>query len=135
MPIVLELGDIEADARRAADAAGMDLPAFLREAAQEKIGKNNFAVARAFDHWTEAGLLASVKAGFPAGFRKRYRELRAKRDTGLLTDAERDELIRCSDRVLQRDAERLPLLIELARRRKTDVPTLIEQLHLRRQVA
>lgn len=135
MPITVELGDIEADVRRAADAAGLDLSAFVREAAQEKIRKNNFAVARAFDGWTDAELLASVKSGFPVGFRARYRELRAKRDAGLLTDTECEELIRCSDRVLQRDTERLPLLMELARRQKTDVPALINRLHLRRQVA
>ena len=135
MPITFDLGDMEADARRAAQVAGMDLPAFLREAVRATLHAPYTTVApRLFDGWTDDALLAAIRAGFPVGFRKRYRELRKKRDAGSLFDSEREELIRCSDRVTGRDAERLPLLIELPRRRKTDVPTLIDRLQLRRQV-
>ena len=135
MPIMLELGEIEADARRAAQSAGMELPDFLREAVAAKIRENNFAVARSFESWTDGELIAEIKIGFPGGFRQRYRELRRRRSDAILTDSERDELLRCSERVTRRDAQRLPLLLELASRHKTDVPTLINDLQLRRHVA
>lgn len=44
MSITLELGDIEQDARKAAEAAGMDLSSFMREAVAAKIRENNFTV-------------------------------------------------------------------------------------------
>ncbi|MBC8135805.1 MAG: hypothetical protein H8F28_07975 [Fibrella sp.] len=135
MSIVLELGEIEQDARQAAAAAGMDLSDFMREAVRAKVRENNFATARPFENWTDGDLVSAIKIGYPPGFRQRYRELRKKREEGALTKEEKDELIRCSDRVMHRDTERLPLLFELALRRKTDAPSLIHQLQLRRQVA
>lgn len=133
MAVTLDLGDVEQEARRA--AAGVDLSTFMREAVAARIRENNFATARPFGGWTDEELIAAIKIGYPPGFRQRYRELRKKRQENSLTDEERQELIRCSDRVMHRDTERLPLLLELSRRRQTDVPSLIDQLQLRRQVA
>ncbi len=131
MSIVLELGDIEQDARLAASAAGMDLSAFMREAVRAKLRESNFGVAsRPLDLRSDDDLLQDIRRNFAPEFWNRFAELRKKSADDVATDAERQELIGFSNSVLARDAERLPLLAELSRRWNTDLQTMMRQFPL-----
>lgn len=79
----------------------------------------------------ESELLARVNAGLPADLKSRLAELEEKRDTGLLTDAEVEELLTLSDRVEHLHAERLEALAVLARLRGTTLTALMDQLGIR----
>lgn len=132
MSITLELGDIEQDARQAAEAAGMDLASFMREAVRAKLRENNFAVAtRPLNLRSDDDLLQDIRRNFAPEFWNRFTELRKKSAEGIATDEERQELIGFSNTVLARDAERLPLLAELSRRWNTDLSAMMGQFPLR----
>lgn len=132
MAVTLDLGDIETDARRAAEAAGMDLPSFMREAVRAKLRENKFAVAsRPLNLRSDDELLQDIRRNFAPEFWNRFAELRKKSADEVATSEERQELIGFSNAVLARDAERLPLLAELARRWNTDLPAMMRQFPLR----
>lgn len=127
MPIELS-PEIEAELVAAANAAGMDPAAFLREAVHDKIRRNAFALSSALSERTEGELLEGINEGFPETFWVRYRDLISHRESETLTVEEQRELISLSDRVEQRTAERLDLLAELSRRRNISVRQLIAEL-------
>jgi hypothetical protein len=76
----------------------------------------------------EADLLLRINAGVPADLCGRLGELREKRDTGTLTSDEHAELLRLTDEVERRDAERVAALTELAQLRRTSLVAVMSQL-------
>jgi hypothetical protein len=79
----------------------------------------------------EADLLLRINAGLPAGLRERFRELVEKRDADSLTTDEHAELLRLTEEVERREAERLTALSELAHLRHTSLAVVMEQLGIR----
>ncbi len=130
---VVELGEIEKDAREAAEAAGIDLSDFMREAVALKLRGNNFAVARSLSQYADAELVEQIQTNFTPDFWQHFIELRKKSSDDAITEVERQELIAFSNQVLTRDAERLPLLAELARRWNIPLLDLVQRFSFRPQ--
>ncbi|MBC8143749.1 MAG: STAS/SEC14 domain-containing protein [Armatimonadetes bacterium] len=110
-----------------------------REAERRGIAPEVFVSARLRDQArqeaaslpaNESELLTRINEGMPADFWTRYRDLIAKREAKLLTGEEQEELIRLSDVVEQKNAERVPHLVTLARLRRVSLAELIGQLGL-----
>jgi hypothetical protein len=80
----------------------------------------------------EKALLRCIEENskLPAPEQRRFNRLRHKHRAETLTDAELQELQGYWQRVEQMNVKRLEALAELARRRGTDVRTLMGQLHL-----
>ena len=78
----------------------------------------------------EAQLLAKINEGFSDEFWTRYRLLIAQREARTITEGERQELIRLSDQVEAKNAERVPYLTVLAQHRGVSLPELMQQLGL-----
>jgi hypothetical protein len=78
----------------------------------------------------ETVLLQRINEAVPLELRRRYRELIARRDNGILTSEEQAELLRLTDAVENREAERVAHLAELARLRGVTLRALVEQLGL-----
>jgi hypothetical protein len=94
-----------------------------------------------FDQWQEqngqpaedeATLLACIKRNsrLPAAEQRRFNHLRRKRQAEKLTKSEQTELHSLWQRVEQMNVVRLEALTKLAKRRGTDVRTLMHQLGL-----
>jgi hypothetical protein len=80
----------------------------------------------------EEALLAAIRenSALPAAEQRRFNRLRRKRQAGTLTGAEEKQLQALWSRVERLTAARLGALGELARRRGTDVRSLMRQLGL-----
>jgi hypothetical protein len=80
----------------------------------------------------EEALLARIRqnATLPTAEQRRFERLRRKRQAETLTPSEGQQLQALWQRVEQMNAARLEALAELARRRHTDVRTLMRQLGL-----
>ncbi|HEV3260775.1 MAG TPA: hypothetical protein VG013_28230 [Gemmataceae bacterium] len=80
----------------------------------------------------EEALLAVIRenSGLLAAEQRRFNQLRRKRQGGTLTEAQEKQLQALWSRVEQMNVARLAALIELARRRGTNVRTLMRQLGL-----
>lgn len=127
MPLTVELPpELETQVRAAAEAEGVDISTFLREAAAAHLPSSLSAGQMSDDE-----LLRRIGAGFSEAVWNRYRALVIRRNARTLTGTEQQELISHTDRVEARDAERLVFLTELARRRNTSVRALIAELDLR----
>lgn len=128
MTLVLDLPPlIESQVREAAQAEGVEVSAFLREAAEAYLRR--YDPARPL---TEAELLARInRTGLPEAFWDRYRTLAAKRRAETLTRKEQHELIGLSDQMEARRVERLRFLVTLAEMRQISVDALIDELGLR----
>ena len=79
----------------------------------------------------DTAVLERINQGFPESFWQLYRTLIALRDAETLTEDERRELIEMSDQLELRSADRLDYLIELAKRKNTDVRQLMTDLGMR----
>lgn len=127
MNIVLE-PEVEQWVDQEAQRVGIAPEAFI---AQRLRDQRNFARQFGALPEEESELLAYINEGLPTEFWERYRGLVAKRESGTLTTEEQSELISLSDHVEQKNAERIPYLISLARRRGVSLPELVQQLGLR----
>jgi hypothetical protein len=80
----------------------------------------------------EETLLAAIRdnSTLPAPEQRRFNRLRRKRQAGTLTGPEEKQLQALWSRVEQMNVARLEALGELARRRGTDIQTLMRQLGL-----
>jgi hypothetical protein len=78
----------------------------------------------------EKQLLETINAPLPGELRRRYDELKARRDAETLTPAQHRELLRLSDQVEALQAERVKALAEMARRRNTTLTRLLKELGL-----
>jgi hypothetical protein len=80
----------------------------------------------------ETELLQQINRGLPADIRQRYDALNAKLHDETIAPEEHEELLTLIDRIELADAERMQLLIALARFRSVSVDALMEQLGMRR---
>jgi hypothetical protein len=79
----------------------------------------------------EADLLLRINAGLPDDVRQRSDELTAKRRDGTLTPDEHEELLRLTDDVERRQADRVAALTDLARLRGVSLTAVMAQLGIR----
>jgi hypothetical protein len=79
----------------------------------------------------ETALLLKINRGLPAEVHQRYRELIDKRREERLTQNEHEELLRLTDEVEKRQAERLEALVELARLRDVPLRELMQTLGIK----
>ncbi len=117
--------DMETWVRQAAEAEGVDIPTFMREATSSRLLP--FGPPQLM---SETDLLTHISRGFPASFWDRFRALAAKSEAGTLTPQEHEELLAHTDQTEHRDAERLTYLIELSHRRRVPVQELMAELGL-----
>ena len=76
----------------------------------------------------ESTLLVRINQGFSENLRERLATLREKREDGIITDAEYEELTRLTDRAEELHAERMAALVELAQLRGISLSVLMDQL-------
>jgi hypothetical protein len=95
-------------------------------------GQNNEPDRASSPSGDEEALLAAIRenSALPAPEQRCFNWLRRKRQAGTLTGSEEKQLQGLWRRVEQMNAARLEALGELARRRGTDVRTLMRQLGL-----
>ncbi len=79
----------------------------------------------------EEGLLRRINEGLPPADRERYRELLGKRREETLAPEEHAELLRLTDQVELREADRAQALIELAQVRQVPLGKLMDDLGIR----
>lgn len=79
----------------------------------------------------EANLLLRINQGLPEELRRRVDHLIAKRQAHALTPDEHAELLRLTDAVENREADRLEALMELARLRGTSLAALMQKLGIK----
>lgn len=98
--------------------------------------------SRRFDSWqkkngngdeTESVLLARIRANtrLRAADQRRFNLLRRRRQSETITEQETKELMALWDQVEQMNAARLDALVKLAKKRGTDVKTLMRKLGLK----
>ena len=76
----------------------------------------------------ESVLLARINQGLPSALRERIACLRARRADESITDAEYEELTRLIDRAEELHADRMAVLVELAKCRGVSLAVLMDQL-------
>jgi hypothetical protein len=79
----------------------------------------------------EAALLLRINAGLPDDLRQRYDDLDARRRAETLGPDEHSELLRLTDEVERRQADRVAALAELAQARGVSLPAVMDQLGIR----
>jgi len=127
MSLMLNLPlEIESKVREAARSEGVDVSAYLLEAAEARL--RYFDPARKL---ADAELLERINlCSFPENFWSRFRALVAKSKRKTLTLKEQQELIEHTSQTESRDAERLPYLAELAKRRRITIQAVLTELGL-----
>lgn len=75
----------------------------------------------------EEALLQIIQRRLPADDQTQLANLRQRNETGEITEAEHQQLLAYVDRVEHQDAERAEALIQLARLRKVDLKTLLNE--------
>jgi len=127
MPLLVDLPpEIESLVHEVALAEGLDVSALMREAVEARL--RQYDPSRPL---TESELLMRInRTGFPEAFWNRYRELVTKLNAGTLTAEEQSDLFAHTNATENRDAERLPYLVELSKRRGVTVQELMTQLGL-----
>jgi hypothetical protein len=133
MTITLDLApELEHKLRRAAESAGMAVDSFIIRSVEERLDKkpqvtnNGQRLSQ-----PESDLLLKINALLADFPWERYHELVAKRERELLTADELAEIIGLSDQLEAANAQRMTLLVELARLRNTSLPALMAELGLR----
>jgi hypothetical protein len=133
MTITLDLApELEHKLRRAAESAGMAVDSFIIRSVEERLDKkpqvtnNGQRLSQ-----PESDLLLKINALLADFPWERYHELVAKRERELLTADELAEIIGLSDQLEAANAQRMTLLVELARLRDTSLPALMAELGLR----
>lgn len=118
--------EIEARVHEAAEAEGVDMSAYVREAMS---ASHPFPAAPA--SMTEKELVEEINRGFSEAFWERFRYLVRRRQAETMTPAEQQEAIRMSDRTEARFVERLQCLLELSVRRGKSVQELMAEMGIR----
>lgn len=125
MDVALE-PDVEQWVKQEAHRSGITPEVFIATRIDKQHDLARFAAVSE----KEDELLARINEGLPTTFWERYRVLIARRDSGLLTAEEHQELIRLSDQVEEKNAARAPYLLALSRLRGVSLPDLVHQLGL-----
>jgi hypothetical protein len=111
MTLTVEVSsDLAEVLRKAARAAGMDVPTFLLDSARQRL-------VSPLDAPSEADLLERISTPFPAPVRKRRQELLDHRDSSALTEAEMSELFALQEQLDALQLTRWKAIGELAKRR------------------
>lgn len=76
----------------------------------------------------ESAFLLRINQGLPDALRARLTLLRGKREDGVITDTEYEELTRLTDQAEELHAERMAALVALAQLRGLTLSVLLEQL-------
>ncbi len=76
----------------------------------------------------EAELLRTINQGLPDGLRRRFDELKVKRQAETLTPAEHAELLQLTEDVEHQQVARVQALSDLSQLRKTTLPKLMQDL-------
>ena len=106
------------------------------EAAREGVSVDELASRTLQIRWattpmlSEAQLLERINEGFSEAFWERYRVLQQQMREGTLPESDRTEYLVMVAQVEARQTQRLAQLSELAKRRGTDLLTLIQELGL-----
>ena len=133
MPITIDLPpELEKQLRENASAVGIAAEDFVMDALEERLEKARFRSAQQ-SHLShdESWLLQEINRGLSEESWRRYRELKAIRDAGALTEAEHAELKSLTDDVELAHSERLKKLVNLAHLRRVSVDALMEELGIR----
>lgn len=80
---------------------------------------------------SEAEILMRINAGLPDDVRRRCRNLGDKRRAESLCADEHTELLKLTDEIEAREADRLAALTELAQLRRVSLAAVMEQLGIR----
>ena len=78
----------------------------------------------------ETALVQRINRGLPLDVRTQYSALVKRRNRNLLTPEEHDELIKLTQQAEIQDADRAAALVELAKRRRIPVKTLMKQMRI-----
>jgi antitoxin component of RelBE/YafQ-DinJ toxin-antitoxin module len=119
--------ELERQLRKVADQMGLTPDTYIMRLLQKDL-QTRAAPARLSPE--ESKLLKQINASLSAIEWERYRILLEKRDNEILTASEQTELIALSDQIEEANARRMEAVAELARVRKTTVPSLVENLGL-----
>ncbi|MBB6048654.1 hypothetical protein [Armatimonas rosea] len=111
MTLTVEVSsDLAEVLRKAARAAGTDVPTFLLDSARQRL-------VSSLDAPSEADLLERISTPFPAPVRERRQELLELRDSGALNEAETSELFALQEQLDTLQLTRWKAIGELAKRR------------------
>ena len=126
MSLVIDLPpDVETQVRQAAEAKGVDISTFLRNAAAP------FLLPSGPPEWmSESDLLKCINQGFSEKFWNRFRVLSAKCSDGSMSPRQQKEFLAMTDETEKRAVERLTYLVELAKRRGTTYLALMDKMGL-----
>jgi hypothetical protein len=123
--------------RALAGRTGQDLDYTVAKLLQERLRQYsppatspNGPGARSTLSPAETEVLRQIQQGLPEATWQRYRELVARRETELLTDAEQPELVALADTVEAWSVRRLELARELADLRGVPCQAVLEELNL-----
>ena len=79
----------------------------------------------------EAILLKKIKAIIPASVIRRFKELKTKQQYNTLSEKEKEEILLITDFIEDKSAERIELLVSLAKIRQISLPDLVKQINLK----
>ncbi len=128
MTIILNIpSEVEAQLRREAEKAGLDADKYVVKALREQL-LHRSQEADSCPPKTEAELLQKINLGLSQEAWQRYHQLIDKRRAATLTADEQQELIAFSDQIEKANAERIELLVELARQRQTSLEAVMKEL-------
>jgi hypothetical protein len=129
MTLTLEITpELEATLRTLAAREGVAPDRYVLDVLQERLDREQNLPPHLSR--SEAEILQRINEGLPPATWERYEALKAKRDAETLTDAEHQELLRLVNEVEGWNARRLTWVAELAQRRGTPFPELVQQLGL-----
>jgi hypothetical protein len=100
-----------------------ELDQFVRQVLALKARRHSPGLGQA-----ETDLLLRINRGLPPALHQRYGELIARRQGGVLSTEEREELLRLTDQVELLEAERAEALVQLAQLRGESLSDLLKQL-------
>jgi hypothetical protein len=111
MTLTVEVNsDLAEILRKAARAAGMDIPTFLLDSAQQRLVSSTRSLS-------ETDLLEKIATPFPVNIQERRCELLDRRDSSHLTETETSELFALQEQLDTLQLTRWKAIGELAKRR------------------
>jgi hypothetical protein len=80
---------------------------------------------------TETRLIKQINRGLPMDLWKRHAQLTQRRNKGILTEAEHQELLQITHEAESQDGDRAAALLELASLRRLPVRTVMKQMGIK----
>ncbi len=122
--------DLESRLRREAAREGLDTQGYILHTLRERLTRASRASVPRLAAG-EAALLKEINRGLPAETWRHYGELKEKRRAATLRPEEQAELIALSDQLEAMNVRRMESVIELARRRRTSVEAIMDDLGIK----